>query len=76
MLHLLYNIRGVVSRNVIQCYIGWGQGQKFPIFALYNMCTTPLHIPVTLYKLSHTIRSSCIIIIIIINYYEVDNGGG
>ena len=41
VLHLLYNIRGVVSRNVIQCYIGWGGGQKFPIFALYNMCTTP-----------------------------------
>ena len=40
MLQLLYNIRGV-SRNVIQCYIGWG-GQKFTIFALYNMCTLPL----------------------------------
>ena len=24
VLQLLYNIRGVVSRNVIQCYIGWG----------------------------------------------------
>ena len=34
----------MVSRNVIQCYIGWGGGQKFPIFALYNMCTTPLSV--------------------------------
>ena len=24
VLQLLYNIGGVVSRNVIKCYIGWG----------------------------------------------------
>ena len=43
MLHFVIgNIRvGSVSINVIQCYIGSGGGQKFPIFALYNMCTTP-----------------------------------
>ena len=29
MLKLLYNIRGVVSRNVIQCYIGWGVVKNF-----------------------------------------------
>ena len=43
VLQLLYNIRGVVYRNVIQCHIGWEGGLKFPIFALYNMCTIPYH---------------------------------
>ena len=40
MFQLLYNIRGgggVVSRNVVQCYIGWG-GQNFQ-FLRYIICT-------------------------------------
>ena len=49
MLHLLYNIRGVVSRNVIQCYIGWGVVKNFQ-FLRYIICARPLFIistPVT-----------------------------
>ena len=41
MLHLLYNIRGVVSRNVIQCYIGWGVVKNFQ-FLRYIICARPL----------------------------------
>ena len=37
MLQLLYNIRGVVSRNVIQCYIGWGVVKNFQ-FLRYIIC--------------------------------------
>ena len=40
MLHLLYNIRGVVSRNVIQCYIGWGVVKIFQ-FLRYIICARP-----------------------------------
>ena len=36
MLQLLYNIGGV-SRNVIQCYIGWGVVQNFQ-FLRYIIC--------------------------------------
>ena len=41
VLHLLYNIRGGGLQKCYTVLYRVGGGQKFPIFALYNMCTTP-----------------------------------
>ena len=41
MLQLLYNISGWFPEMLYNVIKGWG-GQKFQIFALYNMCTLPL----------------------------------
>ena len=42
---ICYIILGGWSPEMLySVYIGWGGGQKFPIFALYNMCTTPMHL--------------------------------
>ena len=43
MLQLLYNIGGggLFSRNVIQCYIGWGVVQNFQ-FLRYIICARSL----------------------------------
>ena len=41
---LLYNIMGYIGDGFQKCYTVLyrvGGGRKFPIFALYNMCTIP-----------------------------------
>ena len=42
VLQLLYNIRGVVPRNFIQCYIGWWGVVKNFQFLRYIICARSL----------------------------------